>query len=236
MPDIALVTPTSLESEKLRQRIEPHPSDKQGILSKGFLHGKTITFSHCGIGKVNAAHAATIILEKEKIDLVIHFGIAGSYTAAAAMVGDIVVAESENYAEEGIMTPDGWRSMEHTGFHVLHKGIEYFNTFNTDEKLRQLAISASKECGLRVHSGNFVTVSQCSGTAESGRIMKQRFDGLCENMEGAAVAHICAIYGIPMVEIRGISNIIEDRNMSKWDIPLAVTNCNKAVSELIKRL
>jgi len=40
-------------------------------------------------------------------------------------------------------------------------------------------------------------------------------------MEGAAVAHICSMYGIPVIEIRGISNIIEDRDMKKWNIPLA---------------
>ena len=57
----------------------------------------------------------------------------------------------------------------------------------------------------------------------------------CKN-EGAAVAHICARYGVPMIEIRGISNLTGERDMKKWNIPLAVSNCNKAVSELVRRL
>jgi len=102
-----------------------------------------------------------------------------------------------------------------------------------DMGLVRLAVSASKDCGFNVASGNFVTVSQCSGTRKSGEILKKRFSGICENMEGAAVAHICALYIVPMVEVRGISNIIEDQ---KWDIEKAASNCNKAVVELVRRL
>ena len=55
-------------------------------------------------------------------------------------------------------------------------------------------------------------------------------------MEGAAIAHICAMYDIPMIEIRGISNIVENRDIKKWDIQLASENCQMAVIELIKTL
>jgi len=126
--------------------------------------------------------------------------------------------------------------MEFTGFPLLKNDLEYFNTFAMDKKLSQFAIKASKDIGLKVHSGNFITVSQCSGTLKTGEIIRKRFNGICENMEGAAVAHICAKYAIPMIEIRGISNIIEDRDLKKWNIPLAVSNCCKAVNEIIRRL
>ncbi len=105
-----------------------------------------------------------------------------------------------------------------------------------DADLARFALSVSKDVGFNVKSGNFVTVSRCSGTRESGDIMRKRFNGICENMEGAAVAHICALYGIPMIEIRGISNIVEERTLKNWNIPLAVSHCNKAVSEVVKRL
>jgi futalosine hydrolase len=134
------------------------------------------------------------------------------------------------------MTSDGWKPMEFTGFPLLKNDVEYFNTFVMDRKLSQLAIDVSKDIGLKVHSGNFITVSQCSGTRKTGEEMRERFNGICENMEGAAVAHICAKYKVPMIEIRGISNIIEDRDLKKWNIPLAVSNCSKAVNEVVRRL
>ena len=234
MPNIALIAPTSLESGDLRREFKTSPDEKQGVISKGYLHGKSIVFSHCGIGKVNAAHLTTVIHERNDIDYFILFGVGGAYSDAA--VGDVVVARSESYGEEGVIIGEGWKPMDFTGFALLKKETEYFNTFPMDRKLMQLAINASEDVGLHAIPGNFITVSQCSGTNVSGEIMQKRFNGLCENMEGAAVAHICAIYDIPMVEIRGISNMIGDRNLKKWNIPLAASNCNKAVSEIIKRL
>ena len=232
MPTFALIAPTPIESKELRREIRPEPTEELKIISEGELHGKSIVFTHCGVGKVNAAHSATLMLENYDIDVLILLGIAGAYTGA---IGDIAVAESENYGEEGVLTKEGWRSMEAIS-PLLKNEKEYFNTFSLDLKLSQIAVKVSANLGFNVTSGNFVTVSQCSGTRESGDLMRKRFNGICENMEGAAVAHICALYGIPMVEIRGISNIVEERDLRKWNIPLAASHVNKAVSELVKRL
>lgn len=231
--NIALIAPTPPESEELRSRIAPPPEEGLKITSEGELYGKDIIFTHCGVGKVNAAHSVTLIAENYHVDLLILFGAGGAYSGG---VGDIAVAESENYGEEGVMTKDGWKSMEYMGFPLLKNEKEYYNTFPMDTGLVRLAKKAGKDAGFNVRSGNFITVSQCSGTLEGGERLKERFDGICENMEGAAAAHICALYRIPMVEIRGISNIIEDRDMSKWNIRKAASNCNKAVIEFIKGL
>ena len=232
----ALVSPTPTESKVIRHKIRPAPGDDLKKIFEGELDGRSIIFTHCGVGKVNAAHSVTLILENYDVDVLILFGIAGAYPDSVLKIGDIAVAESENYGEEGVMTRDGWRSMEFPGFPLLSKEIEYYNTFPLDYDMAHLAADASRDCGFNVKSGNFVTVSQCSGTRESGEVMKKRFDALCENMEGAAAAHICTLYGIPIVEMRGISNIIEDRDLKKWDIKRASTNCNKAVMELVRRL
>lgn len=234
MLNIALITPTPVESRELLAGIEPLPGEFDGIVSRGSLHGKHILFSHCGIGKVNSAHCVTLLIKEQRPDILILFGIGGAYKEAD--IGDVAVALNENYGEEGVMTPPGWRSMEFTGFPLLKNEIDHFNTFFMDKELSQLAINVSKEIGLKVHYGNFITVSQCSGTRKTGKIMMKRFNGICENMEGAAVAHICSKYKVPMIEIRGISNIVEVRDLNKWNIPLAVSNCSKAVNEVIRRL
>ncbi len=232
---LALVAPTPVESKDIRRYIHPAPGDELKTVFEGEIEGSSIIFSHCGVGKVNAAHSATLILENYEVSVLILFGIGGAYPDSGLKIGDIAVAESENYGEEGVLIKEGWNSMEFTGFPLLKKEKEYYNTFPLDASMSWLAADASKDCGFNVRSGNFVTVSQCSGTRKSGALMKERFNGLCENMEGAAAAHICAMYGVPMVEVRGISNIIEDRDMKKWDINRAALNCNKAVMELVRR-
>ena len=77
-------------------------------------------------------------------------------------------------------------------------------------------------------------MQQCSGAQAAGDRLAARYDGICENMEGAAAAHVSAAGDIPFVEIRGISNRVVDRDLSQWDLPLAIRRCRRAV-ELIVR-
>jgi len=80
------------------------------------------------------------------------------------------------------------------------------------------------------NKGTFVTVSTCTGTLDKGREIGKRFNAVCENMEGAAIAQICGLSGIQVTEIRGISNIIEDRTaapLNKADILKAAENVQR---------
>ncbi len=231
MSNIALIAPTPLEAKELRLKINPQPKEDLKTIFEGELHGKTIIFTHCGVGKVNAAHSTTLMLENYNIDILILFGIGGAYEPLK--LGDIVVAENENYGEEGALTKEGWKSMEFISFPLLKNEKKYYNTFPMDMDLVRRTVKVSKDLGFNVKSGNFVTVSQCSRTSESGEVLKKRFNGICENMEGAAVAHICTLYKIPMIEMRSISNIIEDGK--QWDMDRAASNCNKAIVEFVKR-
>lgn len=84
-----------------------------------------------------------------------------------------------------------------------------------------------------IQVGPFVTVQQCSGVTVAGREISARFNGICENMEGAAAAHICTMYEVPFLEIRCISNLVEDRNMAAWDLPLSTSRIQTAISEIV---
>jgi futalosine hydrolase len=53
-------------------------------------------------------------------------------------------------------------------------------------------------------------------------------------MEGAAVALIAARYGIDCMELRGISNYVEDRDITKWDISLAAANSQRFLEQFIR--
>jgi futalosine hydrolase len=236
MSVIALLAPTPLESKGIRSKIKPEPAENIKIIHKGDLYDKTVYFTHCGPGKVNAAHSTTLLLENHVIKRLILFGIGGAYERSGLDIGDIAIAETENYGEEGVITSNGWKPMDFIGIPLLKKEKDYYNSYQIDSSLIGQAASASKNCGFNVRSGNFITVSMCSGTQLAGEKMRTRFNGLCENMEGAAVAHICTMYDIPMVEIRGISNIIEDRDLNRWNIEKAASNCNKTVLELIRTI
>lgn len=201
---------------------------------EGKTQANDIIYVVSGMGKTNAAHAATVLIERFSPGLVILFGIGGAYPSSGLEVGDMAVAEKEVYGDEGFQKSNGFHGTEFIGIPLLKRGRKrYFNEFPLDRKLRRKTLESARLV-TKTASGTFVTVSTCTGTKERAFEFEKKLGAICENMEGAAVAHVCAIYGIPMIEIRGISNIVEDRDKDRWNITLAAENCQKAVMNVLK--
>jgi futalosine hydrolase len=53
-------------------------------------------------------------------------------------------------------------------------------------------------------------------------------------MEGAAVAQVCETYGVPFLELRGVSNMVEDRNLDNWDLEGAGKMAQQALIALLR--
>ncbi len=79
-----------------------------------------------------------------------------------------------------------------------------------------------RSLGCRVIHGPFVTVSSITGSYEKAAALSQAFSPVMESMEGAAAAHVAALYQVPMVEIRAVSNRVGERDKNRWDIGKAV--------------
>lgn len=53
-------------------------------------------------------------------------------------------------------------------------------------------------------------------------------------MEGAAFFYACLLAGVPFLQIRSISNRVEPRNRTAWDIPSAIQNLNQTLMEMLE--
>jgi futalosine hydrolase len=176
-----------------------------------------------GIGKVNAAIVGTHLIERLKPSLIVNTGSGGAYSGSGLSVGDLAIATAEIYGDEGVLTVNGWHNLEIIGIpSVERKGNRYSNEFPLSMEQAAKVFRFATSLGLPVKRGKFVTVSTCSGTSIRGQELENRFNGICENMEGAAIAHTALLYDTPLLEVRGISNMVEDRDISKWDIPRSV--------------
>jgi len=191
-----------------------------------------------GIGAVNTAHALTAYLAAHPKPLVvIQTGIAGAYVPAGIPVGSVVLADTEIYGDLGVLTPDGWQPMEAIGIPLIPARDGQparFNYFPLDAKLvaRATGIGGS----LIARTGPFLTLSIVTGVQALGDELHERFGALCESMEGAAAAHVCALHDIPFLEVRGISNLVEDRDRSKWRINGAAEAAQTVALKLAENL
>jgi futalosine hydrolase len=225
MNPILVTASTNMELTLLIRGLCAEPCAAIGHLApfRGRAAGREIILAVTGIGKVNAASAATLLLERFTPEILINTGCAGACAGSGLSVGDLAVASAEGFPDEGVETPQGWRGLDLIGIPVFAgRGERVFNTVPLDGDLAAGALSCAREHGFRAELGPFHTVSTCSGTAGRGRELLLRYPGICENMEGGALAQVALIYGVPFLEVRGISNLVEDRDLSRWDLPRAV--------------
>jgi futalosine hydrolase len=190
-----------------------------------------------GIGKTNAAAAAAVMIERHQPQLVINTGCAGAYPGSGLSIGDLVVASAEILGDEGVSTSAGWLDLRAMHLPSLTLGTRsYYNELPLSRHESEKAMQLADYCGVRLTRGKFVTVSNCSGSLKRGTEISRRYGAIIENMEGAAVALVCLRYGVDCLEIRGISNQVEERNMKAWDIPRAVEGAQRLVLKLLEDL
>ena len=216
----------------------------QSVSGKRWITGAsgqaTVRLVEGGLGGVNTAHALSCALQGWRPDLVLQLGVGGAYPNSGLEVGDLVLAEAENYGDLGVRTPQGWKSSELIGIPVIRGDVDYYNHFPFDRNLVTRAhLTLANRNGSdppQLRAGPFVTVQECSGTTELGIERARRFAAICENMEGAAGAHICRLFDVPFLEIRGISNMVEDRRTEQWEIPRAARVAQEAGWHLVETL
>lgn len=176
-----------------------------------------------GVGPVNAACAVATFLAREAPLAVVVCGIGGAYPGSGLQVGDVVSAGMECYGDLGASSPTGFLDMKALGFPLVEFPTPLYNdlpmqVFPTKKRVK------------------FVTVNTCTGTAEAASRIEARTGGAVENMEGAAVAHVAHLYRVPVGEIRGISNMVTDRDPSTWKIKEAAAAAQEALlAWIVKR-
>ena len=188
-----------------------------------------------GIGPVETSVRLMALLNRlpGEIKGVINFGVGGAYVDSfgtpQADLLDICLAEKEVLGDFGIC-------LEEEIEKITGKGLEVQDAFVMDEGMFNLASQALQSEQLPFLSGNFVTVSCTSGTAVRGAILARQYDGICENMEGAAVARVCQEFHLPCLEIRCISNLVEDRDISRWKLKQACRKSGEVAAVIVRHM
>ncbi len=234
---ILLLTATAMEGDRLAANlsvaVEQTSAGRRWL--SGEFRGSPIRLIETGLGAVNTAHALTRALERQQPRLVLQVGVGGAYEGSGLGVGDIALALNDSFADLGVSSPDGWLGAEAIGIPVVSGATDYYNRYPCDtEKTEGAASLLTSHFNVSVKMGPFATVQEVSGTAELGAERRRRIPGaICESMEGAAAAQLCVLYDIHFVQLRVMSNLVEDRDRSRWDLPMACERAQQAAAILL---
>lgn len=197
---------------------------------KILVASKDIAFLTTGVGPVETAFSLTAFLcRHSQVSAVINFGVAGAFLNTDIDMLDICLARHEVLADLGICFPDRIDPLNAESLNI-EKEFDLQNTL-----LRQ-AQDILKEENQPFQTGTFVTVNCVSGTTSRGNFLQQTHQAICENMEGAAIARVCRGFGLDCLEIRAISNMVEDRDPSKWQLKQACEKAGSAVTTVVEGL
>jgi futalosine hydrolase len=179
-----------------------------------------------GIGGVATTYFLGNFLSRTKPGVVIQAGIAGSFQDDRE--GDTVAIRQDCFADMGVWENEQFRDIFDLG--LSEKNQPPFANgllLNPYEKLLSMA-------GLEQVSS--ITVNEI--TTDSRRIdwYKQNLSPVVESMEGAAFHYVCLLEKIPFLQMRSISNLVGERDKTKWHMAKAINNLNKTIISLLNKL
>ena len=196
---------------------------------EGTLESLNVVVVQCGVGKVNAALCAQILISVYGVTHIVNTGIAGSLCADLD-IADLVISRDAIHHDFDLHfwgRPIG----QVPGFDVT--------AFPADEALIRHAFAAAEAVNPghnrigRVASGDQFICSK----EQKDKIIHDTA-AVCAEMEGASIAHTAYRNGIPFVILRAISDKADDS--AEMDYPsfeaLAARRCAQVTMLLAKTL
>jgi adenosylhomocysteine nucleosidase len=196
---IGLIGAMEEEVERFVLRMEGAAETvKAGIgFREGEWNGKRVIVCKCGVGKVNAAVCTQILIDSFGVEAVLFTGVAGALHPELN-IGDIVVS-----------TDCMQHDMDVTALGFA-KGIIPFaadSVFPASPPLVEAAKTAGEALYPGVtRSGRILSGDVFVASRDKVAELHQELEGVCVEMEGAAVAQVCHLNQIPFVILRSMSD------------------------------
>lgn len=204
MNKLGIIGAMELEIGALREELSDVRTVQRASMTfyEGTLRGLPAVVVQCGIGKVNAGLCVQILCDLFHVTHVVNTGVAGSLDAELD-IGDLVISTDALYHDVDV-TALGYPIGLMPGMGTL--------SFAADEGMIALAQAACARAAsdVRVKAGRVVSGDQFIADRERKAFIAQTFEGLCTEMEGAAIAHAAHVNGLPFVVIRAISDKADD--------------------------
>ncbi|GAA4009554.1 futalosine hydrolase [Deinococcus rubellus] len=177
-----------------------------------------------GVGPVAAALSTQAALADLRCDLVVSAGIGGAFASSGLKVGDVALASEIVQADLGAWDGEQFLPLAGLGLEVAPGNAGRFPCWPAG-------------LGLDLPCGPFVTVSSVTGSAAGTEELRRRVPGaLIEGMEGAGVAHAALLAGVPVTEVRGVSNFVGPRDRAAWRIGEALAALDVGLRRVLERL
>lgn len=197
------------------------------IFSEGIISNKKCVLVECGVGKVNSARTAQILIDKYEVNYVINVGVAGGI-ADELKIKDIVIGEKLVQHDFDVTSAGNYEKGE-----IARTG-KFFKSDSRLVKLCEEVINEIKNKDFYTKVGIIASGDYFCASPEKAIQIREEFNADCIEMEGAAIGQVCFLDEIPFLVIRGISDTQNGNNEVDFHTYLEIVS--KQVSEILKSL
>lgn len=163
---------------------EPKAGKTLSIVTLGRQHERDL------VGCEAASVATLAAVEKLHPDLVVNSGTCGAWARKGADIGNVYVADSVMFHDRRVPGDDDWDT----------QGLGNYPVW---EGSREMAERLALETG-KVTTGSSLDLQPCD------EVIIEREGGELKDMEGAAVAFVCSLTGVPVMLIKSVTDLCDD--------------------------
>jgi futalosine hydrolase len=179
-----------------------------------------------GVGMVQTAYFLGRHLAQKTYNLAINAGIAGTFNHSLP-IGSVVNVIEDCVPELGAEDGDNFLSVFDLGLtepdSPPYKGGRLINDSLIPEVFSNLEVL------MKLPKVTGITSNSVRGSIESISRIKRIAEADLESMEGAAFFFACLSAKVPCLQIRAVSNRVEERDKSQWNLDLALKNLNNVL-------
>ena len=199
---VGIIGAMKIETDALKSMlINPKAETISGIeFVCGMLNTQEVVVAQCGIGKVFAAMCAQTMILRYNVTEIVNIGVAGTLSAE---LGLLDIAISTAVVEHDMDTsPLGDPVGLISGINV----VEMPACERLIKKIAKIATGMGKHCVC----GVIASGDQFIGDKGKKAYIRDTFDAIACEMEGAAIGHVCYVNRVDFVIIRSISDNADD--------------------------
>jgi futalosine hydrolase len=193
----------------------------------GVDEAKKLSLAVTGVGLLSTMYNLMKVTQESNPDIIIQLGIAGTFSNEIA-VGKAFAVKTECTAEMGV-----WENERYTD--IFEMGLAAVSEPPYEQKkLINPHFHLLNAAG--VPAVNAITVNRITTNPEDISLYKHHYKLDTESMEGAALHYIGLSARIPFIQIRGISNLVGERNKNHWQIAEAMDSAVNACKTILTHL
>ena len=195
---IGIIGAMDIEVDGLLKEMCEHDSKTVSgiVFHSGKINNKRVVVAKCGIGKVFAAMCAQTMILEYKPDAIINTGVAGTLTNELSIM-DVAIAKNvvqHDMDTSAIGDPVG-----------LISGINKVY-IETDENVRNTLKNACVALDCKYYLGTIASGDKFIADSLEKERIKNVFDAVACEMEGASIGQVCYVNDIPFGILRAISD------------------------------